>query len=57
VTKEHMFETAHASPQPPLWAWGDDEWLPVLRLPAYAARTTRTAAATQLPLFPAEQIA
>ena len=55
VTKEHLFETAHASPQPPLWAWGDDEWLPVVRLPAYAPRTTRGATAIQLPLFRVEE--
>jgi hypothetical protein len=29
---EHLFETPHRSPQPPLWRWGQDEWLPVLRL-------------------------
>ena len=33
-----MYERPHRSPQPPLWAWGADEWLRVLRLPAYAPR-------------------
>jgi putative transposase len=49
VTPEHLFETAHRSPQSPLWPEGDD-WLPVLRLPAYAPRQTRPANALQLPL-------
>ena len=40
VTPEHLCETPHRSPQPPLWTWGEDEWLPVLRLPAYAPRTS-----------------
>ena len=56
VTKEHLFETAHASPQLPLWTWGDDEWLTVLRLPDYAARTTRASDATQPSLFPVEDL-
>ncbi len=54
--QEHLFETAHASPQPPLWAWGDDEWLPVLRLPAYAPRRPRSTDAVQQSLFPLEEV-
>jgi len=54
VTSEHLFETPHQSPQPPLWAWGADEWLPVLRLPAYAPRRPRTTSAVQPPLFALE---
>lgn len=51
VTEERRFETPHRSPQPPLWAWGDDEWLRVVRLPAYAPRRPRREAARQTPLF------
>ena len=51
VAEERRFETPHCSPQPPLWAWGDDEWLRVLRLPDYAPRQARLAAARQAPLF------
>ncbi len=36
VMPEQRFETPHHSPQPPLWAWSEDDWLPALRLPAYA---------------------
>ena len=38
VTEERRFETPHQSPQPTLWAWGEGEWLRVLRLPDYAPR-------------------
>ena len=41
VTPEQPFEAPHRSPQPPLGTWGEDEWLPVLRLPAYAPRKSR----------------
>ncbi len=51
VTEARRFETPHRSPQPPLWEWGDGEWLTVLRLPDYAPRTTRTGSQRQLPLF------
>jgi putative transposase len=51
VAEEQRFEAPHQSPQPPLWAWGDDEWLRVLRLPEYASRQRRREAAGQLPLF------
>jgi transposase len=56
VTPERLFETPHQSPQPPLWAWGEDEWLPVLRLPAYAPRQPRTTSAVQPPLFALEEV-
>jgi transposase InsO family protein len=56
VTPKHRFDTPHQSPQRPLWAWGEDEWLPVLRLPAYAPRTSRTPGAVQLPLRPLEEV-
>jgi len=52
VTEERHFETPHRSPQPPLWAWGQDEWLRVLRLPTYAPRRPRTGEQRQPPLFP-----
>jgi len=45
-----------ASPQRPPWTWGDDEWLPVLRLPAYAPRQPRPTGATQPPLFSVEEV-
>ena len=51
VTEERLFDTPHRSPQPPLWAWGADEWLRVLRLPAYAPRRPRTTDAFQERLF------
>ena len=51
VAEERRFETPHRSPPPPLWAWGDNEWLRVLRLPDYAPRRARLAAARQAPLF------
>jgi hypothetical protein len=41
VTEERLFDTPHRSPQPPLWAWGQDEWLRVLRRPEYATRKLR----------------
>jgi len=53
VTPEQLFDTPHRSPQPPLWVWGEDEWRPVLRLPAYAPRKPRsTGDLVQPPLFP-----
>ena len=51
VTEAHRYETPHRSPQPPLWTWGDDEWLRVLRLPHYAARQHCPPGAHQPPLF------
>lgn len=51
VSPEHLFETPHQSPQRPLWTWGADEWLPVLRLPTYARRQPRATEAVQAPLF------
>ncbi len=54
VTDPHFFETPHRSPQLPLWTWGDDEWLPVLRLPDDAPRAPRAGGPTQPPLFPLE---
>lgn len=55
VTPEHLFETAHRSPQLPLWIPGEDDWLPVLRLPPYAPRRSPVAAVVQPPLFALEQ--
>ena len=51
VTPEHRFEAPYRSPQPPLWAWGEGEWLCVLRLPGYAPCRPRPAGAAQPPLF------
>jgi hypothetical protein len=56
VTPEQLFETPHHSPQLPLWTWGEDEWLPVLRLPAYAPRKSRPPGAVQPPLFALEEV-
>jgi len=56
VTPEQLFETPHRSPQPPLWPWGEDEWRPVLRLPADAPRTSRPPGAVQPPLFALEEV-
>lgn len=52
VTEAHRYETPYRSPQPPLWAWGDDEWLRVIRLSAYASRRPRAGSSVQLALFP-----
>jgi hypothetical protein len=54
VTPEQLFETPHCSPQLPLWTWGEDEWLPILRLPGYAPRQPRPTGATQPLLFQLE---
>jgi hypothetical protein len=47
VAEERLFET----PQPTLWAWGEGEWLRVLRLPHYAPRRRHGARYIQAPLF------
>jgi hypothetical protein len=52
VRPERLFET----PQLPLWTWGEDDWLPVLRLPAYAPRRSPMAAVVQPPLFHMEEV-
>jgi hypothetical protein len=49
-------ETPHQSPQLPLWTWGEDDWLPVLRLPAYARRQPQATSAVQRPLFAPEAV-
>ncbi len=51
-----FFDTPHRLPQLPLWIAGDDDWLPVLRLPAYAQRRPRPPGAVQPPLFPLEEV-
>jgi putative transposase len=55
VTEERRFEPPHRSPQPPLWAWDENEWLRALRLPEYAARQPRPGGGEQLPLFVLEE--
>jgi hypothetical protein len=55
VRPEQVFETPYRSPQMPLWTWGEDEWLPVLRLPAYAPRRPRATAAVQPTFFALEE--
>jgi hypothetical protein len=54
VAEERRFETPQHSPQPPLWAWGEDEWLRVLPLPPYALRRPHPVLAIQPPLFALE---
>lgn len=50
VAPTHFYETPYRSPQRPLWT-RDDDWLPVLRLPAYAPRRPKPTGAVQPPLF------
>jgi hypothetical protein len=52
VRPERLFET----PQLPLWTWGEEEWLPVLRLLAYAPRQARSPGTVQPPLFQPEEV-
>ncbi len=33
-----VYETPYRSPQLPLWQFGDDEWLKILRLPQVSRR-------------------
>lgn len=54
VKEERRFETPHHSPQLPLWAWGEDEWLRVLRLPDYVGRHRPVAGYIQPPVFTGE---
>jgi putative transposase len=56
VTPEQLFETPHRSPQRPLWTWDEDEWRPVLQLPAYASHRLPGAAAVQPLLFALEEV-
>ena len=56
VAPVHLFETPHQSPQRPLWAWDDGDWLPVLRLPAYAPRKPRVTGPVQPPLFLVDEV-
>jgi hypothetical protein len=58
VVASEVFETLYASPQPPLWDWGDGEWLTVVRGAPYASRQSRRpAAGSQPPLVSEEQLA
>jgi len=52
VRLERLFET----PQLPLWTWGEEEWLLVLRLPADAPRQPRSPGTVQPPLFQLEEV-
>jgi hypothetical protein len=40
----------------PLWTWGEDDWLPDLRLSAHAPHRSPVAAVVQPALFPLEEI-
>ena len=52
VTHPHIYETAYRSPQLPLWKFGDDEWLNVLRVPLITGRKKRVVdGRIQPPLF------
>lgn len=58
VTAAEVFETPYRSPQPPLWVWGADEWLTVVRVAPYAPRQTRRPTAGIQPrLFADEDLA
>ncbi len=41
VTAPQVYETPYRSPQLPLWQFGDDEWLKILRLPQVSKRKAR----------------
>lgn len=41
VTDPRIYNTQYRSPQLPLWQFGDDEWLKVLRLPPMQVRKKR----------------
>ncbi len=41
VTAPQLYETPYRSPQLPLWQFGDDEWLKILRLPQVSKRKAR----------------
>jgi len=56
VTPAQLFETAHRSPPLPLWTAGEDDWLPVLRLPAYAPRRPQPVDVLQPPRFPLQEV-
>jgi len=56
VTPKERFATPYRSPQEPLWAWREDDWRPVLRLPAYAPRRPRPPVVEQPPLFPLDEV-
>jgi hypothetical protein len=51
VTPAQLVGTPHRSPPPPRWTRGEDEWLPLLRLPADAPRESRPPGAVQPPPF------
>ena len=51
ITDPQLFETPFASPQLPLLALDDRDWLKVLRVPLYAPRRPRAAGVSQPPLF------
>jgi putative transposase len=58
VTAAELMETPYRSLQPPLWAWGADEWLAVVRVAPYASRQPRRPAAGMQPrLFSDEDFA
>jgi hypothetical protein len=56
VAPTERFETPYRSPQEPPWTWGDDDWLPVVRLPEYAPRRPRPPAVEQPTLFPLDPL-
>jgi putative transposase len=56
VTPQQLFDTSYRSPQQALWTQGEDEWLPVLRLPAYAPRRPQPTGGAQLSLFSLDEV-
>lgn len=52
ITTPQVYETQYRSPQLPLWQFGDDEWLKIVRLPRLRVRKPRLqSAAIQQRLF------
>ncbi len=52
IADPQIYETQYRSPQPPLWQFGNDEWLKILRLPPVKIRKKRPQnIATQQRLF------
>jgi hypothetical protein len=54
VTEPQLYETAHRSPQLPLWELGEGDWLKVLQLDPYAPRKKPGPPVVQYELFPAD---
>lgn len=51
VTDPQIYDTHHRSPQLPLWQFGDDEWLKILRLSRHLRKKRTQPTVTQEQLF------